>query len=120
MKALLLDKKTNTVQVIEMDPNNKRDIKKYLCCEYFDAPLHKIGHHQYRILADDNGWPMGDEEDPDQQISAIASFGSPLIYGNLLFLKQDGEELVGLSEEDIDNIVKHTTVLPNIGRVVII
>ena len=120
MQSLFLNKKSNTISIIDIDPDKRNDVKKYLECDNWDAPLHRIGQVQYRILVDDNSWPLDDVLNSDELISVMSSQGSPIMYGSLLFFRYDGLKLTELQEEDVKNITKHTVTLPRTGLVVVL
>ena len=105
---------------IDIDPYDKKEMKKYLHCDFFDAPQHRIAMRPYRFLVDDNGWPM-DEEDADSRVAVVTSFGHPILYGNVILLApKDATLFMDLTDEDIETIKKHVTMLPGMGLVVIL
>ena len=121
MQALLLNKAINQFQEVELSEDIEKqaaEIRDLLQCSVFDAPLHQIGTGLYRILADDEGWPRVWDGIEDHRLAAQLANGEPMIYGNLLFVRQDGTLLAGLAAEDIANIRAHSEVLPRYGLVV--
>ena len=119
MQTLFLDKNTNMLNVIDINPDIHSEVKKYIDCDNWDAPLHRIGQIRYRIIVDDNSWPLEDILHSDERVSAVTSSGRPLLFGNILFFR-DGDMLDELTEDDIRNITRHTVTLPSKGLVVVV
>lgn len=119
-RAIWLNKEKNVATEVYLEnPNDPAEIKKYVMCDFFDASAYRIGRTLYRIIVDDDGWPR-EQDDKDSEVSAIASFGTPLMYGNLLIFCQSGNELVGLGDDDIRNIWRRLVVIPRSGLVLVI
>lgn len=119
MRALLFDKRAEIIQEVIVDPKTVSTMQKYIKSDYIDMRPNKIGHFQYVIAVGDlNTGSRNDET--EERTSAMASFGVPLFYGNLLFFKQNGGEAEDITDEEINNIASHMTRIPQMGLVVII
>ena len=72
-------------------------------CQYIDIVRRKIGDKYYDVICDDEGTF---KENPI--VSAVDTQFKPMLVGNLIISKADGEgELIDLSEDDIKQILRH-------------
>lgn len=90
-------------KVIDIDDDLKV-FYKLIGCQYVDMVRRKIGDKHYVIICDDEGLF---KENPI--VSAVDTNFKPMFVGNLIIVK-DGEdgEVIGLSEEDIKQILRNT------------
>lgn len=99
MKTILLNVFDERVELIDIEPELDAYYEK-LDCSYIDIVERKIGGKFFDVMCDEEGL----FREP-QKISAINDMGEPMLVGNLMFFKNDGEgNLVGLSDEDIEHI----------------
>lgn len=70
-------------------------------CRCIDIVTRKIGKEWYYIICDDEGLLAG------KNPTAFDATGTPMLVGNLIICRHDGEDLAGLTAEDVDNIAKH-------------
>lgn len=70
-------------------------------CRCIDIVTRKIGKEWYDIICDDEGLLAS------KLPTAFDTSGTPMLVGNLIICRHDGADLAGLTDEDVDNIIKH-------------
>ena len=102
MRTILLDVYKDEVRVLEIKPELE-EYYKLIGCDCIDIADRKIGGKWFDVMLDDEGLFR-----EDHKISAINDMGEPMFVGNLMFFHHDGEgNLVGLTDEDIDHLMKY-------------
>ena len=101
MKTLLLNVQEGYVKELDI----KDDLKvfyDFIDCRSIDIVERKINRRWFDIICDDEGLL---KDDP--KISAIDSFGHPMLVGNLMFAHHDSKgNLKALTDDDI-KYIKH-------------
>lgn len=72
-------------------------------CRCIDIVTRKIGKERYDIVCDDEGLLAG-----KNPTAALDATGMPMLVGNLIICRHDGADLAGLTDEDVENIIKHS------------
>ena len=104
-KSVLVDVNNGTVKVVETNGKFK-EFYPLIDCRYIDIVSRKIGGRWYDIVCDDEALLIA-----DPKVSAVDKNNNPMLFGSLLFFKNDGgEDLVGVDDEDI-NVIKENIVM---------
>ena len=89
--------------IVEL-PKNLDGYYEMLDCTTIDIVSRKIGNKYYDIVCDDEGLFA-----ENAIVSAFDEKGQPMLVGKLLICNHDGQgNEAGLTQEDIQNIEKHT------------
>lgn len=116
MKTLFFDVKNCKFEIIETEKPDRQMFYDKIDCDLIDIAVRKIDGKEFNIVLDEEGvlkeYPI---------VSAIDGKYDPMLVGNLMFFSgkttPDGE-LIGLTEEEIDHILRSVRVM-SLGRVVI-
>lgn len=116
MKTLFFDVKNRKFEIIETEKPDLQMFYDKIDCDLIDIAVRKIDGKEFNIVLDEEGvlkeYPI---------VSAIDGKCNPMLVGNLMFFSgkttPDGE-LIGLTEEEIDHILRSVRVM-SLGRVVI-
>ncbi len=74
-----------------------------LDCDMIELPMRKIGNNRYLVMCDEEALLKA-----DPIVSAMDEDFNAMLFGNLMFFNDDGEGgLLGLSDDDIENITSH-------------
>ena len=103
MRSLLLNTNTNKIRALKTTAELD-ELYRLIGCGNIDIVTRKIGERVFEIVVDDEGLAKD-----DAKISAVDEFNVPMLFGNLLFFRNDGNgNLIELTEDDIKCIRKHT------------
>ena len=101
-KAILLNVNKNTVSVIDL-PKTLSGLYNALDIDMIENRHARINGEIYTIVCDEEGLLK------DSCRVSVRDFmtGEPMIVGNILVCREDGEDLSGLRHEDINNVLRY-------------
>ncbi|MBQ6223441.1 MAG: DUF3846 domain-containing protein [Solobacterium sp.] len=104
LRTVLLDVKKRNVKVVEVD-DELNEYYKMLGCDFIDIVSRSIGGKEFDVMVDDEGLLKNgcivSARSVDPEINEV-------LVGNLMFFNSNDEgELVSLSDDDIETIMRN-------------
>lgn len=96
--GLLIDVKNGEVSIKKAE--SYKDYYKLVGCSTFDIAMRKIGGEVFALVVDDEGLLK-----KNPQVSAIFKSGELGLVGNIFVLKAEGEDLVGLTNHEMQVVL---------------